>query len=286
MITYVVITCNRLYYLKNCVSSILEFADLDKARLLIIDNCTVEPGFKAYLETLPDYVDVKLYDKRSPNELYRSMNYAIRYAKDHGDKYVNFIQDDYQFLYKFPEMNRLVDEAFEKYHDIGQLQFNMGWKYKIKKIGKITVRDVNGVKWFLFHNKPLCDNGFTKISVYDEIGLYPSNTSMKGKEKGFSIKGEGWLARNTKKYRRMSITQPNIGMIMDCAYVRGNKRMGRYFSPPNKYYLKPFDDEKIDIIKFNSVNNKVSFIEDLVEPYGWVPLSDGKHSKHFSIEDL
>ena len=278
MITFAIITCNRLHYAKNCLESVLEFVDLDDVNLLVIDNNTVEEGASDFLNSLPDFVDVKQYTDRRPHELHRAMNYAIEYARKKGDQYVNFLQDDYQFLYKKKNVVELISSTFEKSPEVVQLQLNMPWKKKIHKSGRIKFVDVNGSPWIYLFSKPSCDNGFTRVKLYDKIGLYPDDTSIHGREKNFTS-GEGWISRRCKKgpYKRMMSAEPNMGMIIDCAYIRGNKRHGPYFKPPHKYYLKPFSLEKIELVKKKSEEHKWCFIEEMVEPDGWSPQAMQKH---------
>jgi len=279
MFTFAVFHCNRLYYLKNCVESIIEFVGLDNIDLLIVDNNSTEPGVHEYLSSLPREIDIKQFKKRSPHELHEAMNYAIKYSREKKNKYVNFIQEDYQYLYKHPKLLQWVHEAFEACPKIVQLQSNMGWRRKIKKMGKYSMVDVNGVKWMLFHKKPPCDNGFTRISLYDKIGLYPKKTSIHGREKGHTA-GESWIRSKCGNGHRMTLAECNMGMLMDSAYVRENYRIGSYFSPPNKYFLKPFDEAKQQQVKNKANNNEVCFIEDLIEPDGWKPdMMARKHSQ-------
>lgn len=277
--TFAVITCNRLFYLRNCVESIREFIGLNDINLLIIDNASSENGVSEYLSSLPNEVEIHRFGKRHANELHRAMNYAIKYARSKKSDYVNFIQDDYQYVYNQPDLLKWVDDAFSSKKKVVQLHTNLIWKFKAHKIGKVTPLDINGTKWFYLHNKPPCDNGFTKVSLYKKIGLYPSNVSIHGEEKNYII-GETWFAKKCKGKYRMLLGEPNMGMIPDCAFIRGDKRKGKYFSPPSKFYLKPFDESEMNVIRKRSKKNKLCFIEDLIIPDGWKPEGKGKHSSN------
>lgn len=275
--TFVVVSCNRLYYLKNCISSILEFIGLDEINLLVIDNGSTENGMEGYLHSLPSDIEIKQFRKRSPHELHRSMNFAIKYSKMKRSQFINFIQEDYQYLYHQPDLLKRVHDAFKNKSSVIQLHTNFVWKRKRKKIGKLIPVVTEGMKWYLMKDKPPCDNGFTRIALYDKIGLYPEFTSVHGKEKGYRS-GEAWFARKCRNKYRMLISEPNMGMLMDCAYVRGKRRYGKYIEPPNKYYLKPFDINKQNQVKQMADKNKVCFIEDMIEADGWIP--DNKNQKH------
>jgi len=277
MFTFAVISCNRLHYLKNCVNSIIEFVGLDDISLLIIDNGSTENGIATYLNSLPNEVDIKRFYKRSPHELHSAMNYAIKYSRKKNSKFINFIQEDYQYLYHQPSLLQRVSDAFGKRKDVVQLHTNLIWKRKRKKLGKMIPVQVNDLKWYLMAGKSPCDNGFTRLDLYKKIGFYPKSTSVHGKEKGYRS-GESWFANKCHKKYRMLISEPNMGMMMDCAYVRGDKRHGKYIEVPNKYYLKPFDADKQRKIVETAKKGKLCFIEDMIEPDGWIP--DSIHQKH------
>ena len=280
---FCVIHCNRLFYLKNCVKSILDFINLEGIHLLIIDNGSVESGVREYLSSLPSFIGIKQIDGRHPNELHRSMNFAIQYCKKNKIPYVNFIQDDYQYVYKIPDLLSWVSDVFDFHSDIVQLNTNMVWKYK--NIGKYNNIIVNGIKWYKLLQKTPCDNGITRVSFYDKIGLYPETVSVHGREKGY-IAGESWFKEKCKNFYRAMLSTPNMAMLMDCAYVRGDKRIGKYEEPPNDYYLEPLTENDYKVVVENSNSNKVCFIEDLIKPFGWVPEIKTKHSIRNCSYDL
>lgn len=282
--TFVVIGCNRLHYLKNCVKSIIDFVGLSDISLVIIDNASSEKGMLEYFQELPKQIHIKRFETRIPNELHRSMNYAIKYAKKNSSLYINFIQDDYQYLYKINNLLEIVEKAFVNCPSIDQIHTNLVWKYKIKTSYVSDIINIEETKWFLI-KRPPCDNGFTRISLYDKIGLYPEYTSVHGKEKGFRS-GESWIASKSSHRKRLLLSTPNMGMIINCAYIRGNKRIGNYFPPIKEFYLKPFCQNEINVINENSANNKLSFIEDIVEPYGWIAGKKEKHSKNNNYSSI
>ncbi len=276
MFTFAVIACNRLHYLKNCVKSIIEFVGLSDINLLVIDNASIESGVHEYLSSLSPEVDVKVFKKRHPNELHRAMNYAIEYSRKRKNKYVNFIQDDYQYLYHQPNFLSGASDAFKAHKNVVQLHTNLIWKYKKHKIGKMKPVVVNGYKWFFMYKKRPCDNGITRVSLFKRIGLYPSNVRIHG-EKGKFQTGEAWLAKRCKSKYRMMSSIPNLGMMIDCAFIRKDKRFGNYFPPPKNYFLRPFSEEQQNKVKEQSGRNKFCFIEDMIATDGWTPHNIQKH---------
>jgi len=285
MFTFAMISCNRKHYIKNSIDSVLRFVDLDRIKILVIDNGSTEEGMDEYLNSLPEFIEVKKYEDRCPNELHRAMNYGIKVARRNGSKYINFIQDDYQYVHNDPYMLDNVHAAFEAHQDVVQLQTNMIWKKKFNKIGSVDIVKVGKHKWFKMLDKAPCDNGFTRVDLYDRIGLYPVGVSIHGKEKGY-VSGEAWFAKKTRGTYRMISAYPNMSMIKNCAYVRGNKRHGDYFPPPESLYLRPTTEEEVKHIKVRGRSNSFCFIEDMTRTWGWEPKTADKHSQSDKVEPV
>lgn len=296
-VVFAILTCNRFYYLKNCVDSILEFVDLQGSEIMILDNCTVDPVIDDYYKYLGDKVKVKRFDDRVPNELYRAMNHAIKYCIKRKIPYVNFIQDDYQYLYHKPNMVQDVVNLMDDNKEIGQAQTNMIWKRK--SVGKYSTKRSGDVNFAVLKEKILCDSGFTRVKLYKKTGYYPTDVisydQNSKKTMGFGknrykkhVNGELWFGGkcNKMEVKRAISLFPNMGMVYDCAYVRKWDRFGRYFPPPNKYYLKPFDSD--DIKKMSRRNKKKVFshIEVDIKTDGWNPTTFDKHNREGIVERI
>ena len=156
-------------------------------------------------------------------------------------------------------------------------------KKKGQKIaGKVKVIFSDGHNYGILLDKRTCDNGFTRLAVYDKVGEYPMDAISWGMEKNRyvgKINGEIWFGKrcNKYKYKRALAYKANSGMIFDCAYVRGNDRYGDYFPPPGKYYFKILGSDEIKKINKRAKRNKFSYIEDFCIPDGWVPKTYDKH---------
>jgi len=218
------------------------------------------------------------------------MNWAVRYAGKIGYEFINFIQDDYQWLFPNDKTLDDVERLFDRYEQVSQININMGWRRKSAKIGKVSILEASNTKYGLLHAKRVCDNGFTRLSVYDKIGPYPSDTvsyaygAQHAKENQDryrnKVNGEIWFGRQCKKrgWERVLSYYPNVGMMFDCAYVRGLERFGNYFPPPGPFYLKMLTDEQIRQIRSNHKKERYSYIEDFCIPDGWTPQTMDKHS--------
>ncbi|MFW6130517.1 MAG: hypothetical protein ACOC56_04965 [Atribacterota bacterium] len=286
-IVFAIFTCNRFYYFKNAFKSLVSCLDMNRIKILVVDNATIEKGFDQYLNKISNRyknVIIKKYNKRVVGEVYRAMNWAIKWCLKEGHKVIYFMQDDYQFLF---QNNRVLDDVlyqFKQYSQIVQIHNNMVWKKKHKKIGKYKILNALGTNYALLLNKPPCDNGFTRVDIYNKIGFYPDASSFK---KGDSKKlvGEVWFARkcHRKKWQRTISLYPNVGMMFSSAFVRGDKRYGDYFKPPNKFYIKMFSKNRISQVKYNHKRKKWCFIEKMCEPDGWNPRIRYKRDDNIDI---
>lgn len=296
-VLFAVLTCNRLFYLKNCVNSILEFVDLGDAKIMILDNCTKEPGIKEYIGQLPDNILYVRFEDRVPNELYRAMNYAISWCIRNNVSCINFIQDDYQYLFKIPDLLQTISDVFDSHKDVFQVQTNLTWQHK--SIGKHKIEKIGTTKYAILQEKLLTDNGFTLISSYEKIGMYPDDVisydQNSDKTRGFGanrykelVNGELWFGNRCKKHKmkRALSLFPNMGMLFDCAYVRKWQRFGKYFSSPEKYYFKPLEPNDIEMIFKNNRNGQLSYINQFCKPWGWEPNTFKKHNMSKAVEDI
>jgi hypothetical protein len=284
-ILFAILTCNRFYYFKNCIESIIKCVDMDRIDILIVDNNTVESGFDEYVHSLclkHDNIKVKKFTDRTRGELYRAMNWAVTYAKKNCYDIVDFIQDDIQYLYNIPSHLDDIVEIFNKHNNIVQINCNLAWRRKIDKIGKVDNIEVNGHKYGILHDKRCCDSGFTRVNVYDQIGAYPMDAISWGMEKNRyvgKVNGEIWFGKKCYKrgFKRALAYNANSGMIFDCAYVRGDERYGNYFPSHGEFYFKMLGKEYIKKINKRTKKNKFSYMEDFCIPDGWTPKTYGKH---------
>lgn len=284
-ILFTILTCNRFYYFKNCIESIIKCVDMDRIDILIVDNNTIEKGFDEYVHSLclkHDNIIVKKFTDRTRGELYRAMNWAVDYAKTNGYEIIDFIQDDRQYLYDKKDHIDDIFDIFNNHENIVQINCNLAWRRKIKGIGKVINIDVNKSKYGILIDKRACDNGFTRVSIYDQIGEYPTDAISWGMEKNRyvgKINGEIWFGKRCHKrgFKRALAYHANTGMIFDCAYVRGEDRYGDYFAPPGKFYFRILEDEHIKQISRRAKKNKFSYMEDFCIPDGWKPKTYGKH---------
>ena len=254
---------------------------------------TIEKGFDDYANKVSkkNDVDIKKFTDRTRNELYRAMNWTIDYAKKNGYEIVNFVQDDFQFLY---ENNGHLDDVidiFNKNKNIVQVNCNLMWRRKIDRIGKLKNLSSHGRNYTVLLDKHPCDNGYTRVNVYNKTGAYPEKAISWGHGKDRYVgkmNGELWFGKQCGrlKLKRAVGYMANAGMVFDCAYVRGDERYGEYFPPPGKFYFHILGDKHIAKIKKRHDKKEFSFIEDYCIPDGWKPKTMGKHSESKKVEKI
>ena len=284
-ILFTILSCNRFYYFKNCIESIISCVDMDRIDILIMDNNTIEKGFDEYVNDLCNKhsnIIMHKFKDRTKGELYRAMNWAVAYAKKNKYEIMDFIQDDIQYLYNIPSHLDDIVDIFDKHKNIVQINCNLAWKRKISKIGKVKNIETNGHKYGILIDKRCCDSGFTRVDLYDTIGEYPTDAISWGLEKNRyvgKINGEIWFGKKCHKrgYNRALAYNANSGMIFDCAYVRGGDIHGDYFPPPGDFYFEMLGDDHINKINARAKKNKFSYMENFCIPDGWVPNTYGKH---------
>lgn len=287
---FCILTCNRYYYFKNCLDSIARFLPIEDIDILVCDNKTIDKRLKKYISSMQkrfNNIYVKYFEDRHHAELYRAMNYAIKFANKRNADIINFIQDDYQYIRKDSHILDYVSSFFNNHKKIAQLNTNMVWRYKSKKVGKVSHLRDGEISYAVMRDKSTCDNGFTRLSVYDKIGLYPlKKVAFKAKEHNKSlgnrkyVEGESWFASKCKKlsFLRAISLNPNSALIFDCAYVRRKFRHGNYFPPPNDFYIKPLSKKDMNRIQSNNNKKKFSYIEDICKPWGYKIGTKEKHS--------
>ena len=97
-VTFGIINCNRLHYLKSCVESlIVSTSDYENKEIIIVDNASSEKGTDEYLiEKGEQGIKVFRQVSRDPsNEFAKALNIITREST--GD-YIAHLQGDMQFV--------------------------------------------------------------------------------------------------------------------------------------------------------------------------------------------
>ncbi len=97
-ITFGIVNCNRLYYLKSCLESLIDTTkDYENKELIVIDNASIEHGTSDYLLSLEErgVKVIRQGTRNYANEFAIGLNKIVSMAS--GD-YICMLQGDMQFV--------------------------------------------------------------------------------------------------------------------------------------------------------------------------------------------
>jgi len=277
-VTFGFVNCNRLYYLKSCLESLLYCTeDYPNKEIIIIDNASVEDGTEEYLKEKEEQ-GLKVIRKkfRDPsNEFAKGLNTIVREST--GD-FIFPLQGDMQFIVKGGWLQEFVKFYQENNKHVGFIMLDA--QRKIRNATESFTKPVGNEFKFVYSLSRNPINGAADVMYSREIIdlIYPWNEKNKNHEGGND--SETAMLEKINSYitdnnMQVLCTIPmfpvSIGIFTDAggtnARVRDNKRYGDYWQPKEdfKYYeiyeyndcLKRFDDEK------------PLGIEDVAIPIGW-----------------
>lgn len=278
-VTFGVVNCNRLFYLKSCLESLIHCTeDYKNKEIILIDNASTEEGTEEYLQEKENQgIRVFRQEKRDPeNEFAKALNMIVREAT--GD-YICPVQGDIQFTVKNGWLKDYVS-IYEKYDDIGCISFD----------AQRNVRNAEGVYSNLigdsefkfvynFKKYPVSGAGDVMFSRQILEMMYP----WEEKNERF----EGGPDSETKMLNKINqiLEKTNLRLwqvmpmypIASVIYtdprgtntrVRGNKRYGKYWPPKEDYRYYEIVDYEDAVEKIQDLKIPVG-IEDTAIGVGW-----------------
>jgi len=281
-VSFGIVNCNRLHYLKSCVESLLICTDdYPNKEVIIIDNASIEPGTTEYLENLEKRgIIVHRTPKRDPtNEYARALNKIVKISTG---EIICPLSGDLQFIVKEGWVQNYVDLMTLK-KDIGSIMLDSQRRQTIDSEIRTDCTEIGVLKfWKNLSRPPIATSGnsFYRKSVLLELGPWSENNKNH----------EGTEDSETKMLRRvMNVVekqtdkwcqyQPSVPMTVMIytdprgtnARVRGEKIYGKYHpangNPPLYYNLKTLDN--IDS-EFNLKNRQTPIpIEKMAVGNGW-----------------
>ncbi len=290
LVTIGLISCNRLHYLKALIESAVQCIEYDHIEWIIIDNASIEPGLREYIEGL-DFITHKIFMKeRSPStEHVEAMNKIVELSRG---KYLMLLPEDVQFIVKGSWMKDFV-EITQKHHDIGCICFDSQRRITINKLFHSKSKKLLFWKKKPTHHIYRSSTGrefigygdlkpgiagagiltFACKDKWEKLGLWKATNKQTVADS--SGGGETEMLRRYEKagfqWERVLTKIPIAADIITDprgtkARIRGNRRYGKYFPPPQgKFYYKIWKEE--DLAKF--INNTSIPFEDNVIPLGF-----------------
>jgi glycosyltransferase involved in cell wall biosynthesis len=309
LVTIGVISFNRLLYVRALLESARECIDYPNLQWLVVDGDSREPGLRSYLQGL-DFLDDLAFVESG--DLADSMNRMLELTR--GD-YLLMVPDRIQFIVRGRWLADLVEVARD-HRRVGHVCFDAQRRVTLRRqFGEAYLR-VRGRRVALpFVRRPLRRHrtssgreflgygrtmpgvntggiAFNRVEIWRQLGPWRTTMAMQ-------LTNDAGLGTETdllERYRRSGpslerflMRQPvAAGIVTDprgtAAKIRlGNRRYGRYLSPPSgRMYYRIYDEAEADD-RFGSLSPAPAF-EDIVEPLGFeLPLDQDGHLRKVSV---
>lgn len=280
-VSFIVVNCNRLFYLKSCVESLLlTTADYHNKEIIVIDNASVEKGTESYLDSLElrNHRVIKHQTRNQANEFAHALNVGISLAT--GDIIIP-IQGDTQFVV-MNWLNAYVSLLSSNLIDsIGCVMLDAQ-----RRIRNFASKPFIPIKQhpFLFDKKrnPIncaADCVYTR-DVLNKIGKWRTDNAS---HEGGNDSETEMLVRVSHLMKSEGLTwtcvlplvPPSVGIFTDIrgtmARCRGNKRFGDYWSPRDNtgnFYYEILDHDTIESMIIDS--SVPLSLEEIAKPIGFM----------------
>jgi hypothetical protein len=291
LLTIGIVSCNRLHYLRALLESMRACLPLEHIESIVVDNASIEPGLRNYVEHV-DFIAHRVFrDNRSPaTEAAEALNTILDRA---SASHVLLLTDDVQFIVRGERWLHGVLELAAAHRELGSVMPIALRRVTLKRyfqsgIGarlfpaavprRIRTRDGSvGVICFSRRELGITHSalGITPIQTWRAIG--PFRTS--GARQTVQDAGAGTEEDVVRRYRQSGLrlrkalleTPVLAEIITDPrgtqARVRGNRRYGRYLAPPDGRFYYRIHEES-DARNLPHAGPAIAF-EDIVEPVGF-----------------
>ena len=277
LVTFGFVNCNRLFYLKSCIESLLICTeDYPSREFIVVDNHSLEAGTGEYLSSFEErgFKIIKKTKRDPKNEFAIGLNEIVREAK--GD-FIFPLQGDMQFILKGGWLKEYVD-LYRKYPDNAgciTLDAQRGITLAGSQLG--IVETDSKMNFFVDYGRPpTCGAGDVMYSrkILEKMGPWSeknnqheyegdSETNMLNRVKEMQLKSE------IKWFQLMPSFPVAVATYTDDrgtnARIRGRNRYGGYWEAKedNLYY------SLVDFIKADVESLTPYSIETVAKPIGW-----------------
>ena len=292
-ITIGILSYNRLHYLRALIASARECIRYDNLEWIVIDNQSIEPGLREYLDGL-DFVDHMIFKECTHVE---AMNTIIETS---SADYVLLMPEDAQFIVRGDWIQDFV-ELLGEYPHIGGICFDAQrnitvsrffpepWPVPVPWRRRYKTYTTNRGR--VFHGYGSTKPGiigagilsFARKEVWKSLG--PWKTTGAQTVKDSSAGGESEMLQRYKRMgmdieRVITATPIAADIVTDPrgtkARIRSNRRYGAYWPPPEgDFYYHIHDQDEADRIAATCGAAAPGF-EDFVKPLGFELPLDGK----------
>lgn len=276
-LTIAITSCNRLLYTRALIESLQDLRAAG-AEIVLVDNCSSEPGLAEYLSevngTLIDNLQLRTGARDWINDEYIARNMLIEMS---SKEVILFMQDDSQFI----GTPQIIQSYIEDFLAMNALSLSISAVRKSTlndwTLGTEPVLTPDGKRryWMNRHNH-FPTTGLFKAQVFRDLGPYPTNWETTRENWGRSEDHYDKLI--TQKYPPNSLKNvlaqvPVFPSVWNdprggYAFIRESVRYGHYLPPvdPSGLYYEMMSDEQID--EFLKQGDILGFI-DVATPLGW-----------------
>lgn len=280
LVTFGIINCNRLHYLKSCVSSLVKTTETYPHReFIIVDNASVEPGTDEYLGEL-GRMGMKVFkaDSRDPaNEFAKGLN-LIR--DEATGKFICPLQGDMQFVLEGNWLENYVKFYEANYDKIGCIMFDAQRRITNSSHTPMLVMGSKEYPFVLNRHRPPVAGAADVMFSRDILTLIgPWSEENKAHEGGADSETD-MLRRVDQLIQErsldltcaMPVIPPAAAIYTDArgtnARVRGNRRYGAYWPP--KVDFRYYELLSLENIRLTHPDRNVPYsIEEMANPLGW-----------------
>ena len=267
-VTFGIVNCNRLHYLKSCVESLIFCTDdYPNKEIIIIDNASLEEGTKEYLqEKEKQGIKIIRQSRRDPaNEFAKALN--MLYRESTGE-FIALLQGDSQFILKNKWLEKYIKLFLANSDNIGCIMFDAQRRVTNESHQYSNVLKIDD---FYF----VADGNRSPASGAGDVLYRRSVLELLYPWEEFNYSHEGGQDSETKMLKKinsivkdrklawftiMPIFPVSVGIYTDKrgtnARIRGNNRYGDYW-PPKK------DFRYYHVINYEKIAKK---IENLIIP--------------------
>ena len=287
-VTFGIVNCNRLFYLKACLSSLLKSTmDYSNKQIIVVDNASIEPGTQEYLDEIEKIGVLTVRNKkRDPtNEFAVALNKIVEIS---DGEIVCPLSGDLQFGVKENWLQEYV-EVFKKRNDIGSIMLDAQRKITnsiehrtdcVETSNLIFQKNLSRPPIATSGNSLFLKETLKKVGPWCEDnknheGTDDSETKMlMSTLKYLKDSGERWYQYQTNIPMTIMISNDPRGTN---ARIRGEKRYGKYvpgIGEEGQYYqMKTFKELK-SLLDERNILKPIPY-EKFAKPIGWsLPLDE------------
>ena len=280
-VSFGIVNCNRLFYLKSCLESLLDcVSDYPNKEIIIIDNASSEEGTEEYL-IKKEHQGIKVIRQKNrdpANEYARGLNTIVREST--GD-YIVLLQGDMQFTVRGEWLYRYVELYHGNEKNIGCIAFDAQRSITHASHRFSPPINLNEFSFVIdFDRAPSSGAGDVMYSRYilNKFGPWSENNEshdVSGDSETKMLKRIKEICSNTENPMGtvLPIYPVSVAIYTDSrgtnARVRGNKRYGDYWeAKKNNCYYEILDYSTL--LKDKKFEGRIPVeIEKAAIPIGW-----------------